>query len=74
MNLAFKKNDTLVMEMSLNSGTTLSMNNMKIYENLNILYHKIKRNKYVILDILNMLMLKIHRCVTRYILLLITVQ
>ena len=70
------------MEMSLNSGTTLSMNNMKIYENLNILYHKIlqqfegfyQRNKYVILDILNMLMLKIHRCVTRYILLLITVQ
>ena len=62
------------MEMSLNSGTTLSMNNMKIYENLNILYHKIPRNEYVILDILNMLMLKIHRCVTRYILLLITVQ
>ena len=61
-----------MMEMSSNSGTTLS-----IYENLNILYYKIfhiPRNEYVILDILNMLMLKIHRCVTRYILLLITVQ
>ena len=62
------------MEMSLNSGTTLA-----IFENLNNLSYKIfpdniQRKKYVVIDILNMLMLKIHRCVTRYILLLITVQ
>ena len=50
------------MELSLNSGTTLA-----ILENLNNLSYKIQRKKYVILDILNMLMLKIHRCVTTYI-------